>query len=537
MPGETFAPDALAVLSGADPYKLLEDYARLVQNAHGRTFDGAPIVGMMTWYGYHTAVTETVVRENAKIIGELFGGYPQPMRPIMLIDHGWQHDACWGDFRVDAERFPHGLKQLSDEMAQNGVELGLWHTPFCISWNAPNRDALDPLKRVDENGGLVESKACVWGALPGHSSGHLPIWFFDAGLDKVQERWINEFIQLKEWGAVYSKIDFFALEASPSHNLNTGDVYKRSWANFRKGAGDMHLAPCSCATNLQAGYCDSIRIGSDIGTAGHWPGAEKDYKYGHSTLGALWYKNRRFWVNDGDSIQIAKGCGLNEARLRMTTVAMTGGHFMLSEDLRHVDAGRIEMIRRMLPAVPHAAVPINMFDKPFPDGYADIWALTTDTCIGRQTVLALFNLNGEEREFVIEPGMFGYEKGRPFTVLEWWNCRWLGTYTDAFAVRVPPEDVFILHAAPVTGVPSLFSVSHHFAGAYILDNVAYDAEANALSGEVLTKPGLNVVLFGLVEGRRFSRQDSHHAAVNSLGGFQKELTTTAQRTAFTVKFE
>ena len=536
-PGETFKPDCLVIAAGPDPYKLLEDYSCIVQTAHGKTFDSTPIVGMMTWYGYHTAVTEAVVQENAIIMGEIFNGYPQPMRPVMLIDHGWQVDACWGDFRVDTVRFPHGLKWLSNETAGSGVELGLWHTPFCVSWNAPNRDDLTGIMRRGDNGELIESYACVWGALPGHKSGNLPIWFLDGGRNEVQERWISEFQQLNDWGAVYVKIDFFALGADASHGVSSGDLYTKTWNNFRRGAGEgMHLAPCSCMTNMQAGYCDSIRIGSDIGMAGRWPGAAEHFIYGHSTLGALWYKNRKFWINDGDSVQVGRGCSLNEARLRLTTVAFTGGHFMLSEDFRFIDATRIEMVRRMLPALPKAAVPINMFEQPFPDSYADIWALAVDTGAGPGVSLALFNLTSENREMKIKPEMFGFEPGQPFTVIEWWQSRWLGTYTGDFPVIVPTEDVYILHAAPVTGQPALFSTSHHFAGSYILDNLSFNAETGELSGEVATKPGINLVLFGLSGGWELKAQEAHHATTNSAGGFQKELTTTSQHTPFTVSF-
>ena len=90
------------------------------------------------------------------------------------------------------------------------------------------------------------------------------------------------------------------------------------------------MSRCSCGTNIQRGYCDSLRVGSDIGDSGHWPGAWETYRYGLATIAALWYKHRRFWINDPDSIQIGKGCSLNEARVRSTMVSLSGGHLMVS---------------------------------------------------------------------------------------------------------------------------------------------------------------------------------------------------------------
>ena len=34
-----------------------------------------------------------IILENAAIVGELFGGYEQPMQRVMLLDHGWQEVA------------------------------------------------------------------------------------------------------------------------------------------------------------------------------------------------------------------------------------------------------------------------------------------------------------------------------------------------------------------------------------------------------------------------------------------------------------
>ncbi len=538
-PGGEQKLDPLVFSEGTDPYILLEQFAAAVQKHHGRTFDDPPVVGMMTWCGYRTAVDENIILDNADILGDFFGGYPQKMQNIMLIDNGWQEDANWGFWKPDKKRFPHGMKWLSRQLRSRGMSLGLWYTPFCITDNAPNYRQLLSFQALDEKDKPEGGTCCVWGDLPGHPV-ERAVTFLDAGKDEVQEKWLRELSEMKRWGCVYWKLDFFALLNSHADRsrMGRGDLYAKTWKNFRKVVGSAgHLAPCSCCTNIQVGYNDSIRIGSDIGEAGSWPGAMRDYRYGLATTGALWYKHRTFWVNDSDSIQIAKGCSLSEARVRATMVAMSGGHLMLGEDLRRVGPERIEIIRRLIPPYPRPARPLDLFENPFPEGYPAFWSLSLNTGLGPMTVLALFNLTEKTKTFEVTPEMLGIGAGKEFLALEWWQYKWLGRFNQKFSIDVPPEDVAVIHAQPTKKVPSLLSVSHHITGGYIVEKAAFDPAMGKLSGIIAAKPGLPMVLFGhLPKGWELSKQAGFHSSVSSVGGWQSEIVTNSQHTKFEIQF-
>lgn len=540
-PGKIQQLDPAVIARSKDPYELLEEYGVSVRNFHGRKLEAPPIVGMMTWYGYRTAINENIIVSNARLVGELFNGYPQPMQKLMLLDHGWQEDANFGLFKPDHQRFRHGMKWLTNQMARRGLKLGLWYTPACITENAPNHGELRPLQALDSSGKPLHSSVGVFGALPGHPSDPWPITFFDGGLDAVQKKWQSELKEMRRWGVVYVKCDFFALQTSEPRRstLGIGELHSRTWKNWRKAVGPhLHLAPGSCDTNLQLGYSDSIRIATDIGNAGRWPGAMETFRYGMASIAAQWYKNRKFWVNDADSIQIAKGSSLSEARVRATTVALSGGHFMLSEDLRTVDAERIEMIRRVLPPYPEAARPLDLFENVFPEGYPHLWSLRVKTGFGTIKVLAVFNLTRNSRTFRITPEMLGIQNRRTYIALEWWQCKWLGRFRGAFQVDVPAEDVAVIHAQAVQKVPSIISVSHHITGGYIVEKVRFNRTSGTLEGILATKSGLRIVLFGHIPlGWRLAREEQFHAVVNSLRGWQAEIRTTSQRTAFAIRFE
>ena len=539
-PGKAQELDVLVVAEGDDPHAMLERFGRQAARHHGRRFDPTPMVGMMTWYGYRSAIDEEIILSNAKIVGELFGGYPQKMLNVMLLDHGWQEDANWGYWHADRKRFPHGMKWLSGKLAKAGMKLGLWYTPFCVTDNAPNSKKLLALAAKDSQGKPKGGICNVWGTLPGHPYSR-PITFLDGRQSAVQDIWHRDFARMRKWGCVYWKLDFFALMTSDADKATcgVGELYARTWRNFRRSAGaTAHLAPCSCDTNLQVGYCDSVRIGADIGNAGGWPGAMDPYRYALAATAGFWYKHRNCWINDPDSIQLAKGCSLSEARIRATVAALSGGHLMLSESLRDVDNERIEMIRRLIPPCPQAARPLDLFENPFPEGYPSLWSLPLKTGFGPATTLAVFNLTRETKTFTITPQMLGIKPGKEFLVLEWWQCKWVGRFRGEFKIDVPPEDVAVLHAQPARRVPWLLSVSHHITGGYIVEDVSFDGRTGKLTGTLATKAGLKMVLFGhLPKAWTLAHGQTFHAGENAAGGWQAEVATARKRTRFEIRFE
>src|ERR1700685_2717110 len=134
------------------------------------------------------------------------------------------------------------------------------------------------------------------------------------------------------------------------------------------------------------------------------------------------------WNNFSGAGHIGDESGLNSVCERLlaagSACARDGGgaewrHLMVSEDLREVDPERLEMIRRLLPAYPDAARPLDLFEKPSPEGYPSLWSLSLRTGFGPMTVLALFNITAKSKQFEIRPEMLGIQPGRRFLALEW----------------------------------------------------------------------------------------------------------------------
>ncbi len=539
-PGETLELDPLVVRRGDDPLTLLEEFGKLVQEDRGEEFDDAPITGYMTWYNKTAAIDEESVTGNLPILNDMFCGYPQPQRPMLILDHGWQQNASLGPVTADAERFPHGLEWLAERINKQGLEPGIWHSLTNVTEDAPDHCRLAPILATDADGNPLQGTLNLWDAFPDEPAvrtANVP----DADLEDTRQWWAEQLGGLSDIGMKYFKLDFLALRTSSDNrrHAHSGRLHERAWETFRDAVTpDAHLAPCSCDTNLALGRCDSVRISSDIGEAGKWPGHADGYRRSLSSIGALWYKQRRFWVNDPDSVQIGKGCSMGEARVRATAAALSGGHLMLSEDLRELNPSRLELFRRLLPAVPSAAVPLDLFDHSFPEGYPAIWQWDVEGPMGTTRSLALFNLRDETRTFKLTPAMFGIDSDAGWLALEWWQRRWLGRNHGDVEVEVPPYDVGIIHARPVADEPRVLSCSHHPSGLYVVRSDGFDPETGVLSGELVTSPGLKTVIFGQKpSGWELSRNMRSHAIANRGGGWQCEVTTTAQETPFRVEFE
>ena len=149
------------------------------------------IAGYSSWYNRYENISESSIREDLSGCAGVLG-----VGDVFQIDDGWEENV--GDWlEPDREKFPHGLKSLSDEIHARSLRAGLWLAPFAASRKSRlYREHPDWLYRHD---GKPWYCGCTWGGFYALDFDHPEV---RAYLKKVFAR------VLDEWGFDLVKLDF-----------------------------------------------------------------------------------------------------------------------------------------------------------------------------------------------------------------------------------------------------------------------------------------------------------------------------------------
>lgn len=87
-----------------------------------------------------------------------------------------------------------------------------------------------------------------------------------------------------------------------------------------------------------------------------------------NTLNRL-FMHQQWWINDPDCMLLRDGLPLSEEEIRgiATTKALSGGSFVISDDLDKVSPQRLRIAQQLLPPAQEAAVAIDMLEKETPE--------------------------------------------------------------------------------------------------------------------------------------------------------------------------
>jgi len=419
--GETLRSEPVAVAAGRDPLELAEDLASLAAAClSARRWSGAEPRGWESWYHYGLFVTADDVLANARVLRERYAARPD--LDLVQIDDGWQrtYGAWWPN-----ERFPDDLGTLVAELRGLGCRAGLWLAPFRVQPDAPGlaTDHPDWCLR-DADGELVrEPRANAWA--------------LDASHPDARE-WLRELgAQVREWGFEMVKVDFCYLGALAGvrHDRRvTGiEALRRGFGALVEGLGDgVYVLGCGMPVLPAVGICHANRVGHDLAMpralheVGHpldeaWTGfagvrAQARNVAARFAQATRWYDADpevvMAWGADGAD---PAGYSLEEARTLATMVAVTGGPYLLADDL----AALTDMERAV---VEHPALleligrapfrPFDLFDRADADDVTQhafapstaiprVWATTRDGA----RVVACFNWSDEPEHVPTPTGM------------------------------------------------------------------------------------------------------------------------------------
>jgi alpha-galactosidase len=380
---------------------------------------------------------------------------------VVQLDDGYQ--TAIGDWLSLNDKFPSGMRALTDAIHAQGFAAGLWLAPFTVGENSEIYAQHPEWVLRDANGEPINA-----------------IHNWDTrnfGLDTTHpgvEAYLREVfgVIVNDWNFDYLKIDFIysACMRARRHDPQATSVqaYRRGLEIIREVVGDRFVLGCGAPFAPSVGLVDGMRVGPD--TAPEWAhadvhGAEPSLLNAiRSTLAHGWM-HRRWYVNDPDCLIVRReNSKLTPAEVETwaSVVALSGGMVILSDDLSRLEPDRADIIPRLLPPSGEAAAPCGpaMWGVPT----AMQWPVARSW--ERWLVAGLFNWSEETRPLVFDPAAFAMPAGRgAYHLFDLWHRKHLGPQTGPVLLPpTSPHGVRLLSVHRDLGRPQLVGSTFHLLG-------------------------------------------------------------------------
>jgi len=206
------------------------------------------LYGYSSWYNRYQDIDEPAIQQDLEGCKQIF--HPND---LFQIDDGWEPFV--GDWlEPDGKKFPHGMKEMADEIHASGYRAGIWLAPFA----AEEKSALyhdHPDWFIKENG---KNWKCG-----GNWSG-----FYSLDIDQPEaEQYIRKVFDrvLNEWGYDLVKLDFL-YGAAPFNSTKETRAGKmtRALKLLREVCGDKLILGCGVPVMPAFGLVDYCRISCDV---------------------------------------------------------------------------------------------------------------------------------------------------------------------------------------------------------------------------------------------------------------------------------
>lgn len=360
-PGEEVPLEDLLLSVGSDPWAMLEAYADAVRARFDPQFPAAPPVSWCSWYPYRLGVTEDRAIETARIAAKR-------LKPLGLsvieLDLGWEKDLLPSTFEENGQ-FPHGLKWLSERLAEYGFDLGVWKAPYSIS-------EFDPLAREHpewlvqgEDGKPLPNGEWFWAP-------HGNIYILDLTHPGAQEWLRGKAASLHERGVKYLKSDFIGCVSSSAARrrydpriVGGGGVEAaRIGARIiRESMPGALLLNCGGPEMPGTGSWPLLYTCADTGNSGFISAAFQQDNY--QAVACHLFKNFRWGVLQPSCLCVGLPGTVEDARLRATVAFMAGGQVDIGDTLQTLSEDRWHILTSTLPTLGVAAKPVDLFEPVF----------------------------------------------------------------------------------------------------------------------------------------------------------------------------
>jgi len=464
--------DPILIAYGDDGTATLRRALDAAGRASGASSFEAVPRGWCSWYHLGLAVTEDDIARHAAFIAkrlpELAKASSASYRPVIQLDDGWMPRwQQWGDW-VANDFFSRGLRALTTRVHRHRFEAGIWLAPFHVATDSQLAGAHpDWLLKGKDGSALVD---------PRLSKGY---HLLDATHPEAQ-RFLRElFAGLRRDGFTYYKLDFLygaAYEArrhdpdvTGTQALRLGLKQIADAINPPGKPATSFILACGAPLMPVVGLVHGARTGGDVGAP-----TMEDGRAGAPHLGfplilsmarnqaaRLFFDDSLFAI-DADVVMAASPqLTTGEAQVMITIAALSGGVFMLSDDLETLPAERLTLLRNPnvlgLVGGP-AAEPVHLFSAPereaqdhwfaFPAELPPLWVRAEPD---GGAVVAIYNWADTQRPYRLHFAEATGSAGS-YAVTDLWSTRRggrsLGVKTDSMRLTLLPHSVRLLRTKP-----------------------------------------------------------------------------------------
>ena len=207
--------------------------------------DTPKIFGYTSWYNYYQNITEEILLRDLSALDKQFN--------LFQIDDGYETKV--GDWlSVDEKKFPHGLKNIVDEVHERGLKAGIWLAPFVAEEESELFKTRKDLFKRDANGEFVKCGA-NWSG------------FYALDIENPEARaYIEKCLRhYADMGFDFFKLDFlYAANLVISDGISRSMAAEKAYAFLRECLGNKIILGCGATVFNCIDKFDYLRVGPDV---------------------------------------------------------------------------------------------------------------------------------------------------------------------------------------------------------------------------------------------------------------------------------
>ena len=270
------------------------------------------------------------------------------------IDDGYT--PAWGDWLEHNERWPDGMETAARSILDHGHRAGIWVAPMAAEEGSRIwREHPDWLLRDRAGNPIVKMAANAVAGLP-----HGNRYGLDLSHPEVRAYLRHVFSTLRRWGYTVFKTDFMDWGFPEADGVlrHTPGKTSAMWFDealriIREAIGpDSYWLACISYFAPFVGYCDGMRIASDVGIRWNGPGGNGNDGVGGGIMNMLQesyhdqFFNGILWANDPDVIFLrTEQTELSEPEVRSLALwsGMLGGTITISDFFDELPPDRLAL--------------------------------------------------------------------------------------------------------------------------------------------------------------------------------------------------